>query len=273
MSSPSLHDDPYETLGVASSATESQIKRAWRRKTRSTGPGTVEFAAINTAAELLLDPDRRREYDTERASSKAPETAVDASAPAGRWKRFLASWNATAIFAGIVALVAAGFAIWLAIDHNSNSGSSASTADQNAAVAAAQIELPVVLSYDYRSMPADMANAERFMTPARKLKYEATMQSLINGGTFPGTTAKVIPVGQEQTVVVATVSPTSVGIISATPTTAQVGAYVKQVTTQRSGTQTHLNWVQIAMVKQGGVWLIDGVCVPTAGMTCTSSNG
>ncbi|MGN6723543.1 MAG: J domain-containing protein, partial [Marmoricola sp.] len=57
--------DPYEVLGVRTDATDDQVRKAWRKKTKTTGPGTAEFAAFNDAAELLLDRVRRSAYDAD----------------------------------------------------------------------------------------------------------------------------------------------------------------------------------------------------------------
>src|SRR5919206_2460059 len=53
----------YAVLGVSPSARPGAIRRAWRRRTGKAGPGTPEFNRLNEAAEVLLDPERRRRYD------------------------------------------------------------------------------------------------------------------------------------------------------------------------------------------------------------------
>lgn len=62
-------DDLYAALGVAPSATASEVKAAYRSLAKQSHPdagGTQEaFEAIATAAETLLDVDARRRYDAD----------------------------------------------------------------------------------------------------------------------------------------------------------------------------------------------------------------
>jgi Mce-associated membrane protein len=64
----------YDILGVDRDATPDQIKAAWRAATDKfePGQGTSQFRLFNEAADVLLDPDRRRAYDAELAG-EAPE--------------------------------------------------------------------------------------------------------------------------------------------------------------------------------------------------------
>ena len=75
--------DYYATLGVAKTATEKEIKQAYRKLARkfhpdvNPGDGAAEsrFKAINEAYEVLGDPDKRRKYDELGANWRQYEQA------------------------------------------------------------------------------------------------------------------------------------------------------------------------------------------------------
>lgn len=69
----------YDILGVRPDATPEEIKRAWRDAADRFEPGAgssgAQFRLFNEAAEVLLDPAKRKEYDAGLAGSEAPDQA------------------------------------------------------------------------------------------------------------------------------------------------------------------------------------------------------
>lgn len=61
----------YEILGVERDASAAQIKAAWRAATDKFEPGSgqSQFRLFNEAADVLLDPQRREEYDAQLAGT------------------------------------------------------------------------------------------------------------------------------------------------------------------------------------------------------------
>ena len=69
---------PYEVLGVPASATEDQLKRAYRRRLRETHPDTggraIEFTAVQLAWEKIGTTSARAAYDGGRSGAESHET-------------------------------------------------------------------------------------------------------------------------------------------------------------------------------------------------------
>lgn len=84
----------YDILGVRPDATPEEIKRAWRDAADRFEPGAgssgAQFRLFNEAAEVLLDPAKRKEYDAGLAGSPASDQAapatVDLAKPKGKPK-------------------------------------------------------------------------------------------------------------------------------------------------------------------------------------------
>src|SRR5215475_9720771 len=77
--------DLYSLLGLAPGATPADIKRAYRRLARRYHPGInpgdkaaeVLFQRISEAYETLVDPDRRRTYDSGEAPRQAAASTFE----------------------------------------------------------------------------------------------------------------------------------------------------------------------------------------------------
>jgi hypothetical protein len=72
-----LAESPYEVLGVPSTATHDELRRAYRRRLRETHPDAggraAEFHAVQDAWELVGNPGARAEYDARGGRSSGAE--------------------------------------------------------------------------------------------------------------------------------------------------------------------------------------------------------
>ncbi len=66
----------YDILGVSPDASREEIRKAWREAADRFEPGeggsTKQFRLFNEAAEVLLDPERRKAYDAEFVKDEPP---------------------------------------------------------------------------------------------------------------------------------------------------------------------------------------------------------
>lgn len=79
-----MNTDPYKTLGVSKTATQDEIKKAYRKLAKSLHPDLhpgdtakqEQFKAVSAAYELLGDPEKRRRFDAgeiDAAGHERPE--------------------------------------------------------------------------------------------------------------------------------------------------------------------------------------------------------
>src|SRR5260221_1755412 len=93
--------DYYSTLGVAKTATEKEIKQAFRKMARKhhpdVNPGDKSaegrFKEINEAYEVLGDPAKRKKYDELGANWRAYEQAGAPGGPGSAQGQPGAGWN------------------------------------------------------------------------------------------------------------------------------------------------------------------------------------
>lgn len=279
----------YDILGVAPDASAEEIKAAWRDATDKFEPGTGagQFRLFNEAADVLLDPAKRAEYDAELgldrsgpavpaaaeaapvdlekpapvddepletvAAPPPPETGDEESAPVAATGGISRDVRVVAVLAvlAIASLVVAGI-FGIKLEHRVNTRQDDASAASEASAVASRA-LTAVLSYDYRHMDADRDRSAKFLTPKYRKDYLKTFDLLTQG---PNGT----PGGAEKTKAVVTATVQNTAVQDAGPEKVRVLVFVNQSSVKGSGTPAIFqNRVVATMVKRGDDWLIDDV--------------
>ena len=275
----------YDLLDVDESATTDEIRAAWKAAIADLDPTDRRFRAYNQAAETLLDPERRSQYDAEMAASEpavaepfesepeadaepepepepepvpepepepepVPEpepSPVDAAtAPRTVPLRLL-------VIAGVLALLAVAGTIWVwlqpgasgDVDRYDDRESAAEQAETVAEEAAGP-----VLSYDYRRLDDDIARATPYLTDSYAEEYRGLMDDL---------TAQA-----EQERIVVSADAIATGIVRSGDDRAEILVFVDQATSRGGADNRPLEmWVTMTMVDEGDGWLVDDMKVDT----------
>ncbi|MFB4314047.1 hypothetical protein [Actinomadura sp. 21ATH] len=123
--------------------------------------------------------------------------------------------------------------------------------DAEAARAVAQTGARDILSYDHRTLEADVGRAGRLMTPGFRRKYEALMR---------GVTA---PQARRDGAVVQSEAVAS-GVESAVPGRVVVLLYIDQWTVKRDDRAPRIDQqrARLTLVERGSRWLVDDITTP-----------
>lgn len=292
----------YDILGVEPDATPEQIKAAWRDSTDKFEPGTggSRFRMFNDAADVLLDPEKRRAYDAELASGSAPVAAMPTPPPApvaappppkpavlpkaatpadiaadgsrmtwlSRYAYWLrAQWTSTlglAILA-VLATAALVLAVFLAVDLDNrvdDAASSPGSFDLADGTAASSVA--------ERAVAAVLAYDYRNMDAGRDRAlafltpdYQKTYEKIFDG-LIAGT--EQAPGGAIETKAVVTSEVLGTSVVDADEDQVRVLVFVNQQPV-RNGKQQPLlaNRVVASMVLRDGTWLLDGLDPLSAG--------
>lgn len=279
----------YDILGVPPAASRDEIRAAWRdaadRFEPGSGGSSAQFRLFNDAAETLLDPERRKEYDAQlgAASRAEPASSVESvatSASAGggtglplthertqkpkmpkqprtpKAGRTNAAGSGggipTAALAvlGVLAAVAVGLAAYFGFQ-----AQRAEAYEQalGQAPAAAERAAVAVLAYDYETLEADRDAAVRFLTDSYADEYAETFDATAKRGA-PQLKAKV------EAEVLASSAMHETGD-NRDPDQIRVLMFVNQRTlsTANPEPQLALNRVVFDMVDVEGTWLVDDI--------------
>ncbi len=274
----------YDVLDLDPSATPEEIREAWRASIADLDPGDRRFRLRNQAAEVLLDEQRRADYDAtlaeeqeqaevaeageaekpgsdEAQAGTAPPATGLAEAPEEESVFVVSDEDAepdptpaqgsTGRGPGVVTLVLLGVVVAVLLTVTVVSlvvTGTASDTEQAAeqAQAAAEQAIAPVLSYDYRDMDKSAAAARSYLTPDFTKQYEKLFATLENNAP------------ETKTVVNAEVLASSV--VRATPEQVDVFLFVNQVTQKaESEEQVYRNQVTVTMKRVDDTWLIDSL--------------
>jgi len=124
------------------------------------------------------------------------------------------------------------------------------------AVDAATSAVPAVLSYDYRTLDADFAEAESYLTEEFADKRAALFEQEAESGLTLGE-----QVVNDEVVVVARVSGTGLTRVSEDGDRATVVVFVDQDSQKGKGAPRSLRmWATLSMIADGDDWLLDDIC-------------
>ncbi|WP_395696075.1 J domain-containing protein [Nocardioides sp.] len=247
----------YDLLGVAPDASAEEVRGAWRTAIADLDPTDRRFAALNQAAQVLLDPQRRAAYDAELAAAAAlagPTAEADLAEPdhvaatpepetdrAGR--RGVPAWLLVGL--AVAVLVVAGVGAWLDVTTPSDRSVEDAT---SAAQSAAERAVVPILSYDATSLDQSKAAAEQYLTGDYRSEYDKLFEGVIRQNA-PST----------KTVVTAQLVRS--GIVRSGDDRVQVFLLVNQTRTNAADDQPTIykNWVTMTMEKVGDDWLVAGM--------------
>lgn len=263
----------YDVLGVDRSASAEEIREVWKKAIADLEPTDRRFRACNEAAEILLDPARRAAYDAELEPEPEPVSltkpelpeeepsgeplavaeATAEEAPTGAW--LVPAWLLMSLAGAILVLLASSlFAVkygdtdvdllaWVRGDETTTAEDSADEAIQ-----AAQKSVPLVLSYDYRTLERDHDRAVRVLTGDQLTDYESNWTD----GIAPNA-AKV------KAVVATTVPESGIGLsnVSRDGDRVELLVVVDSQTRNVKVTNRQTLGLTVVMVRKNGEWLIE----------------
>lgn len=279
----------YDLLDVDETASADEIRAAWKAAIADLEPTDRRFRVYNDAAAVLLDADRRAEYDAglaaERAAAAAAEEAAQPEPAAASEAEPVAEPAAgepqdrapdrddtppssagrpgpatgTLVAVGVAAALALALLVWvltlpgttadLTPAERSEQAARLDDAASAAEDAAAQI-VPVALTYDYRTFDEDVAAAQAVMTDDFGAERSALLADLREQAV------------DQRSVVTAAIAGTGVTRVSDGGDLATVVVFVDQNVEKAGSEPTVLRmWVTATLVRDGDEWLLDGMCV------------
>ena len=275
----------YDVLDVDSDATSAQIRTAWKAAISDLDPGERRFRLANQAAEVLLDPERRAAHDAalaaeaeaeaddepaaepaeqkkaEResagdAESREDEEPRETEAEPERRPRRPVSTPVLAVL-GVLALALVVATVLAVFTRDERAGGQRATSVQSElepARSAAENAAKPVLSYDYRTLPEDQAEAHRYLTDEYRDEYDQLFAAAIEPNA--ASTQAVVDVQVIRSAIVRN-NGSSVDVL----------LFVNRPTSNKQREIVYYDQVTMRMVEEGDRWLVD--CMITSGSgTC-----
>jgi Mce-associated membrane protein len=270
----------YDVLGVEPTASTDEIRAAWRLVVADLDPTDRRFRVANQAAEVLLDPERRAEYDAglpaeepppesqpetspeqglapsddpDRTTPVAPpepperEAAASPQAPGGRRPDLVALLIIALAGLTAVALGYVGFAL-------TRPSPEAVAGDTTAAQAAAERAVVPILSYDAHHLDESQAAATPYLTQDYRAQYDKLFAVIRDNAPKTGTVVRAKYLAS--------------GIVRSGFGRVDVLVFVNQVTFNKQHPKTpviYKNQATVTMEKVGNDWLVDNMVTSQQG--------
>lgn len=262
----------YDLLGLDPSASDAEVRAAWKATIADLEPTDRRFRLANQAAEVLLDPDRRAAYDAELAAEADPvveaEPVVEPEPEAGdnpaddhgtvpvatpavaATGSARSAWVVPAWLLVVVALLTAGMLVVTALLLRKSSDDGVDDAIRSAQ-AAAERAVPPVLSYDAADLEGSRSAAASYLTASYQKERDQLFDEVIDANA-PNTGTKVTTSVVESSVVRGTGEDR-----------VEVFLLIDQSTTNKSQTEPLITrtWVTMTMEKDDGDWLVADMTV------------
>jgi Mce-associated membrane protein len=275
----------YDLLDVDPGASTDEIRAAWRSASAELDPGDRRFHTLSQAAGVLLDPDRRAEYDAglaaaagpapaaapaaapvaaadvtsydpvprptlrERLATLRPTRPTDPSDPSGA--PATAGDGTTVAASGVPTWLLAGLLVLLLVAAGVTAWvwtqESAEAVEESTRTAQSAAEQAVVpiLSYDHQTIEQDQQRAHGYLTEDYRSEYDKLIEVIAQNAP------------RTQTVVEAEV--VSSGIVRSGEDRVQILVFVDRPTTNKLSREpvVYKDQVTLTMEKVGDDWLVD----------------
>ena len=259
----------YDLLDVDRTASDAEIRAAWKAEIADLDPSDRRFRVYNQAAEVLLDPEKRAAYDAELATAEPepdvesgpevadepvsdPDPAVAPSAAdpvvtptaGGRW--IVPTWLLIGLAVATALVIAAAAYFWT---QPSDSSIEEST---RAAQSSAERAIVPVLSYDAKTLDDDQAAAQSYMTSDYRKEYDKVFA--------------VIEQNAPETETAVSAEVVASGIVRSGEDRVEVLLFVNRPTTNKAQSEpvVYKDQVRVTMQLVDGDWLIDDMVTSPA---------